>query len=71
MAMKSTCTHKEPIFYWQGLDRRALSVGTPTAKLEPFTDAISLVMDYKVGKKHPGKVDQLTLPSGGSENAVV
>ena len=40
-----------------------------TANLEPSIGNISPVMDYMVGKKHPGKADQLTLASGDSEHA--
>ena len=56
----------------QGLDRRALTVRAisgPTAKLEPSIGAISPVVDLHDQKKHSGKADHSTLPSGGSEHA--
>ena len=41
----------------------------PTTKLELSIGAISQSWIYMVGKKLLGKVDQLTLASGGSEDA--
>ena len=56
-----------------GLDRCALTVGAmsgPTAKLKASFGAISTQSwIYMVKKKHSGKAEQLTLASGGSENA--
>ena len=40
----------------------------PAAKLELSNDTISPVVDLHGQKMHSGKVDQLTLASGGSEH---
>ena len=53
----------------QSLDKCALTVGIPTAKLEPSIGAISLVLDLQGQQKHTGKADRLTLASADSEHA--
>ena len=61
----------------QGLDRHALTVGAISGPhcghgqlaLEPSFGAISSVVDLHGRQKHSGKADQLTLASGGSEQA--
>ena len=56
----------------QGLYIRALTVGAtsgPTAKLEPSFGPISPVVDLHGQQRYFGKADQLTLASGGSEDA--
>ena len=63
----------------QGLDGRALTVGALSSPHSPIKSPrpswTPLLMPfhqswiYMVGKKHLGKVDQLTLARGGSEHA--
>ena len=62
--MRSTCTHKQPIFHYKtqtDVCGQWEAYQVSTAKFEPSIGAISPVVDLHGQKKQYGEVDQLTL----------